>query len=338
METVLKNMTMEEMCAFMESIGEKPFRAKQIFGWIYKGAESLEEMNNLPKSLKEKLQACTDFPGLEVLKVQSSKTDGTKKYLFRLPDGETIEAVFMKYSYGNSICISSQAGCAMGCTFCASGIRGLQRNLQAWEMAAQVLKVERDTGEKINHIVVMGTGEPFHNYRNLKRFLHLIHDPAGFNLSYRNITVSTCGLVDGIRKFAEDFPQCTLAISLHAPSDELRARMMPVNNRYNIQEVLKAAGEYEKKTGRRVTYEYALVRGENDSTDHADMLAALLKGTLCHVNLIPLNAVKETGYSASRNARAFQKRLADRGISATIRRELGSDIDAACGQLRLGNQ
>lgn len=337
-KAILKNMTIEEMGEFMKSIGEKPFRGKQVFGWIYKGAESPDEMNNIPKALKEKLSEEASFDTIEILKVQSSKTDGTRKYLFELPDGETIESVFMKYRYGNSICISSQAGCAMGCTFCASGMNGLQRHLEPWEMAAQVLKVEKDTGEKINHIVVMGTGEPFHNYENLKKFLELIHSKDGFNLSYRNITVSTCGLVDGIRRFAEDFPQCTLAISLHAPSDDLRSSMMPVNDRYNIAEVLKAAKEYEDITGRRVTYEYSLVKGVNDSLDHADMLAAILKGTLCHVNLIPLNEVKETGLHASVNAKKFQARLEDRGISATIRRELGSDIDAACGQLRLGNR
>ena len=253
-----------------------------------------------------------------------------------MPDGEKIESVFMKYRYGNSICISSQAGCAMGCRFCASAIGGLRRNLESWEMAAQLLAVEKDTGERIGHIVIMGTGEPFHNYENAARFLKLVNSPEGLNISMRNITVSTCGLTDGIKKFARDFPQATLAISLHAPSDEIRSEMMPVNNRYPVKEVIAAAGEYARETGRRVTFEYALVKGVNDSMEHADVLAGLLKGILCHVNLIPLNEVKETGLAGAdrKHAESFRTRLEQRGIPATVRRELGSDIDAACGQLR----
>lgn len=336
-KAVLKNMTLKEMENFMESIGEKKFRAKQVFGWIYKGVESYDEMNNVPKALKEKLMENASFENIRLVKVQKSKSDGTRKYLFEMPDGERIESVFMKYKYGNSICVSSQAGCAMGCTFCASGINGLNRHLEPWEIAGQLLMAEKDTGEKINHIVVMGTGEPFHNYDNVAKFINLVHEPAGLNLSMRNITVSTCGLIDGIAKYAKDFPQSTLAISLHAPTDDIRSQMMPVNKRYNIGEVLEAAKAYAEETGRRVTFEYSLVRGVNDSMDHADILAARLKGLLCHVNLIPLNEVKETGYSASKNAQKFKERLESKGISATVRRELGADIDAACGQLRLNN-
>ena len=333
---VLKNMTIDEMKSFFAEIGEKPFRGQQVFEWIYKGEDSFEAMRNLPKALQKKLVQMTEFQNIRTITVQESKTDGTRKYLFEMPDGEKIESVFMKYRYGNSICISSQAGCAMGCRFCASAIGGLKRNLESWEMAAQILSAEADTGERIGHVVIMGTGEPFHNYENVARFLKLVNSPKGLNISMRNITVSTCGLADGIRRFAEEFPQVTLAISLHAPTDEIRSEMMPVNNKYPIKEIIGAAGEYIQKTGRRVTFEYALVKGINDSLEHADMLAALLKGLLCHVNLIPLNAVKETGLTGAdrKHAEAFRARLEKRGIPATVRRELGSDIDAACGQLR----
>lgn len=333
---ILKNMTIDEMKEFFAGIGEKPFRGQQVFEWIYKGAVSFDDMRNLPKGLQEKLAQTTTFEQIKTVTVQKSKTDGTRKYLFEMPDGEKIEAVFMKYKYGNSICISSQAGCAMGCRFCASAIGGLKRNLESWEMAAQLLAAEADTGERIGHIVIMGTGEPFHNYENVARFLKLVNSPKGLNISMRNITVSTCGLADGIRRFAEDFPQVTLAISLHAPTDEIRSEMMPVNNKYPIREIIQAASGYAHKTGRRVTFEYALVKGVNDSLDHADMLANILKGLLCHVNLIPLNEVKETGLAGADRAHAeiFKARLLQHGVPATVRRELGSDIDAACGQLR----
>ena len=333
---VLKNMTIDEMKIFFTEIGEKPFRGQQVFEWIYKGADSFEAMRNLPKALQAKLAQMTEFQNIRTVTVQQSKTDGTGKYLFEMPDGEKIEAVFMKYRYGNSICISSQAGCAMGCRFCASSIGGLKRNLESWEMAAQILAAEKDTGERIGHIVIMGTGEPFHNYENVAKFLRLANSPKGLNISMRNITVSTCGLADGIRRFAEDFPQATLAISLHAPTDELRSKMMPVNSRYPVREVIAAAKDYAQITGRRVTFEYALVKGVNDSMEHADMLAGLLRGILCHVNLIPLNEVKETGLAGAdrKHAEGFRARLEQRGIPATVRRELGSDIDAACGQLR----
>ena len=328
-KTVLKNMLPEEMREYITSLGEPAYRADQIFKWIYKGAD-VDDMRNVPKSLREKLH----FDKICIVDKQVSK-DGTRKYLFELDDGNRIESVFMKYSYGNSVCISSQAGCAMGCSFCASGIGGLKRNLEAWEMAAQVLEIEKETGEKVNHIVVMGTGEPFSNYENLSRFLKLMHEPSGFGLSYRNITVSTCGLVPYILKFAEDFPQVTLAISLHAANNEKRSDIMKINNTYPIVEVMAAARKYSGITGRRVTFEYALIRGVNDSDEDALELAGLLKGTLSHVNLIPLNEVNETGLKSSANAKRFKDILEREGVAATVRRELGSDIDAACGQLRL---
>ena len=328
-KTVLKNMLPDEMRKYFTSIGEPAYRADQIFKWIYKGAD-VDDMRNVPKSLREKLH----FDKICIVDKQVSK-DGTRKYLFELDDGNRIESVFMKYSYGNSVCISSQAGCAMGCSFCASGIGGLKRNLEAWEMAAQVLEIEKETGEKVNHIVVMGTGEPFSNYENLSRFLKLMHEPSGFGLSYRNITVSTCGLVPYILKFAEDFPQVTLAISLHAANNEKRSDIMKINNTNPIVEVMAAARKYSGITGRRVTFEYALIRGVNDSDEDALELAGLLKGTLSHVNLIPLNEVNETGLKSSANAKRFKDILEREGVAATVRRELGSDIDAACGQLRL---
>ncbi len=329
----MNNLYPREMRELMRSLGEAPFRGNQIFSWIYKGTD-LEGMSNIPSSLKEKLLREVSFEEIEKVHVSVS-SDGTRKYLFRLPDGNEIESVYMKYSYGASVCISSQAGCAMGCRFCASAAGGLRRNLEAWEMTAQVIAIAEDTGGRIGHVVVMGTGEPFANYGNLARALKLLHDEAGLGISMRNIAVSTCGIVPGMRRFAGDFPQCTLAVSLHAPADALRSEIMPVNLRYPTAEVLKAAEAYTAATRRRVTYEYALISGFNDSMRHADMLADLLRGQLCHVNLIPLNEVEGTGLRASRRAAVFCERLRRRGINATVRRSLGRDIEGACGQLRL---
>ncbi len=338
MKKNLTNMNLKELERFIADIGEQKFRARQIYKWISSGAESFEEMTDLSKNLRQKLEEVATVRTLELLKVQESVGDHTRKFLFALEDGNTIETVFMKYKYGNSVCISSQAGCRMGCTFCASGIGGLKRNLTAGEMLEQVLSASRQTGEKINHVVVMGTGEPFDNYLNLAQFLELIHDPEGLNISYRNITVSTCGIVPMISRFAQDFPQVNLAISLHAPEDSLRSRTMPVNRSYPIDQLIQACREYGRKTGRRITFEYALVKGVNDSLAHADRLSDLLRGMLCHVNLIPLNEVRETGLHGTdrETAERFRARLEKRGIPATIRRELGTDIAAACGQLRLG--
>ena len=330
-----------------ENLGEPKFRAKQIFGWIYgglskdgsfrTGAESFDDMNNLPKSLREKLDENAKLVQPIVLKEQISKLDGTRKFLFGLEDGNAIESVFMKYKFGNSICVSSQAGCRMGCKFCASTIGGLKRNLTPGEIAGQLLAAQRQTGERISHVVVMGTGEPFDNYDNLGAFIRIINDPNGLDIGMRNITVSTCGLVPKIGQFGEDFPQVNLAISLHAANSDMRSEIMPVNKTYPMEMLLEACREYTQKTSRRVTFEYTLVKDVNDSTEQAKMLAHRLRGMLCHVNLIPLNKVAETGYDTTGRGAVlkFQKTLQDNGIPATVRRELGDDIDAACGQLRL---
>ena len=334
----LKNLQLNEMEKLLTELGEPKFRAKQIFAWLYKGVESFEQMTNVPQNLKEKLQKAGAHLGLLFpAKVQDSKLDGTRKYLFELEDGNAIESVFMKYKYGNTICISSQAGCRMGCKFCASTIGGLSRNLEPGEMLEQLLAAERDTGEAINHIVVMGTGEPFDNYENLSAFIRIINDKNGRNLGMRNITISTCGLVPMIEKFGQDFPQVNLAISLHAPNNKIRNSMMPVNKSYPMETLIDACRKYTEATSRRVTFEYTLVKGVNDSENDALQLASVLKGMLCHVNLIPLNKVEETGLDTTdqKTAQAFRKTLENKGIPATIRRELGDDIDGACGQLRL---
>lgn len=346
--TNLLDLTYHELEQFVtETLHAPKFRAKQIFSWIYggiakdgsfrNGVQSFDEMNNLPKDLREKLSQQAELTALEVLRMQVSKLDGTRKFLFRLADGNAIESVFMKYKFGNSICVSSQAGCRMGCRFCASTIGGLKRNLTPGEIVGQILAAQRQTGERISHVVVMGTGEPFDNYDNLAAFIRIINDPNGLAIGMRNITVSTCGLVPKIARFAEDFPQVNLAISLHAANDEMRSEIMPVNRTYPMDVLLTACREYAEKTSRRITFEYTLVKGVNDSMEHAKMLASRLRGMLCHVNLIPLNKVEETGYDTTERGAVlkFQKTLNENGIPATIRRELGDDIDAACGQLRL---
>ncbi|MGI6730925.1 MAG: 23S rRNA (adenine(2503)-C(2))-methyltransferase RlmN [Anaerovoracaceae bacterium] len=339
MKADLKNMTIEEMEQFFDSIGEKKFRANQVFAWLHRGIYSFEEMTDLSKNLRHKLEETAMIEKLEAASVQESKQDGTKKYLFILSDGNAIESVFMKYKYGNTICISSQAGCRMGCGFCASTMKGLSRNLKAGEMVDQVIAVERDTSEKIGNVVVMGTGEPFDNYKNLSKFIKIINAKEGLNIGMRSITVSTCGLIPEIDEMAKEFPQVNLAISLHAPNDEIRSKMMPINKRYGMEDLLKACKKYIDKTGRRITFEYALVEGVNDSQKNALELAEKLRGLNCHVNLIPLNSVQETGLKGTEKASSnrFREILENRGIQTTIRRELGSDIDAACGQLRLKN-
>lgn len=339
MKADLKSMTIKEMELFFEGIGEKKYRGKQVFSWIHKGAADFSEMTNLSLELREKLEAEGGLENLALLQVQESKKDGTRKYLLGLSDKKSVEAVFMKYKYGNSICISSQAGCRMGCSFCASGIGGLQRNLTAGEMVDQILTVERDTGAKIGNVVVMGTGEPFDNYENLSRFIKIINEKEGLNIGMRSITVSTCGIIPKMNRFAEDFPQVNLAVSLHASDDEARSRMMPVNKSYGMDELLKAARDYVKKTGRRITFEYALVKGVNDGERNAQALAAKLRGLNCHVNLIPLNKVSESGLETAqmKSVDRFKQVLERESIPVTVRRELGSDIDAACGQLRLKN-
>ena len=321
----------------MVALGEKPFRATQMFQWIQeKSVDKIEDMRTLPKALMEKLQEVAYIKPLVVLEEQSSK-DGTKKYLLELEDGSAVEAVFMKYKYGNSICISSQVGCRMGCKFCASTMNGLARNLRAGEMIGEIIAVEKAAGEKINHIVIMGTGEPMDNYENVSHFLRLVTDSEGRNLSSRNITVSTCGVVPSIVSFADDFKQVNLAISLHATTDEVRSKMMPVNKKYNISQLLEACKYYVETTGRRITFEYTMVSGVNDGDDDAKRLISLLAGLNCHVNLIPLNKVEGTGFDTVSRKRAyeFMSLLENAGVQATVRRELGSDIDGACGQLRM---
>ena len=338
--TDIKSMNMEELKELMVQIGEKPFRAKQIYGWLHEHlVTSYDEMANIPKSLKEKLK---EYPitVLEELDVQTSKVDGTRKYLFRLSDGNMIESVLMRYKYGNSVCISSQAGCRMGCRFCASTIGGLTRNLLPSEMLDQIYRIQTSIGERISNVVVMGTGEPLDNYDNLLRFIHILTEDGGIHISQRNLTVSTCGLVPRIYELADEKLQMTLAVSLHAPNDEIRREMMPVANRFSMNEIMDACRKYIEETGRRITFEYTMVQGTNDSRENALELAARLRGMLCHVNLIPLNAVEgRMGHrSVPENIRQFQSVLESHHINVTIRREMGSDIDAACGQLRNKNR
>lgn len=335
----LSDMTLEEMRVWFLSLGEKRFRADQVYRWIYQGAGSFDEMKNLPVNLRKKLAVTARLAVPHIVQVQRA-ADGTRKYLFRLEDDNCIESVFMKYHYGNAICVSSQAGCRMGCAFCASTREGLARNLSAGEMAGQVLAAQRETGERIGHIVVMGSGEPFENYDALARFLRLLHAKEALGISMRHITVSTCGLVPGIHRFVRDFPQVNLAISLHAPTDALRSRLMPVNRKYPLTELMAACEDYMAQTGRRITFEYALMKGINDRDEDIDRLLALLAGKRAHVNLIPLNAVRESAFSGSSRTRAREicQILEDHGIPATVRRRLGSEIDAACGQLRLSRK
>ena len=349
MRRQLLGMTIEEMKLFAAELGEKPFRGGQIFTWLHRGVTDFEEMTNLSKALREKLKAgleAGDFSigGCRVADVQEDRKDGTRKFLFEMETSDFVEGVFMKYGYGNSLCVSSQVGCRMGCRFCASALGGFVRNLSAGEMLGQVLAAEnyvRDEGTdedpSINHIVVMGMGEPFDNYDNLACFLRLLHDEKGRNMSYRNMTVSTSGIVPVIERFGEDFPQVNLAISLHRLTDEGRSRIMPVNRKYPLDMLLEAAERYTDKTRRRITFEYALISGENDSDEDVNLMIKHLGGMLCHVNLIPLNKVDETGFSSSGRRRAAEiaARLDRAGIPATVRRELGGEIDGACGQLRL---
>jgi len=327
----------DELAGVVSSCGDKRFRAKQIFGWLSKGVESFDEMTNIPAKLRTALSERYYIGLPEDILVQESKQDGTRKCLFEFRDGARVESVFMKYNYGNSICISSQVGCRMGCTFCASTRNGLERSLTGGEMLAQVLKMRNITREDIGHVVIMGIGEPFDNYDNISKFIRLINSKQGYNLGMRNITVSTCGLIPFIEKFGEDFPQVNLAVSLHAPNDEIRCQTMPVARSFEYSELMVACRKYTEATKRRITFEYALIDGVNDETKHARELASHLKGWLTHVNLIPLNEVEGTGYRTSlkTNVRDFASILEEQGIAVSVRRTLGTDIDAACGQLRL---
>ncbi len=333
----LKSLTLDEWKEQLAVWGEKPFRAGQIFSWLHeKRVSSTEEMTNISKTLRERLEKEGKMTTLKEVQHLESAQDGTCKFLFELEDGQVIESVLMKYHHGNSVCISSQVGCRMGCRFCASTLGGLIRCLKASEMLEQIYEIERITGETVNNVVVMGTGEPMDNYDNLIRFVRILSAKEGKNISVRNITVSTCGIIEGILKLAEENLPLTLALSLHAPNDEVRKQLLPVANRYKLEEVLKACDIYYEKTSRRITYEYSLVQGVNDSAECARELASLLKGKNCHVNLIPVNPIKERSFLKSRNeaVQNFKNILEKNRINVTIRREMGSDIDAACGQLR----
>lgn len=336
-ETDIKSMNAAELKEYVVSQGLPAYRAAQIYEWLHKKLVSdWDGMSNVPKTLREKLAENTKFTKLKTLACLSSEKDGTKKYLFGLGDGNAIESVFMKYKHGNSVCISSQVGCRMGCRFCASTLGGLIRNLTSAEMLEQIYEITRQCGERISNIVVMGSGEPFDNFDSLLKFIEMITDEHGLNISRRNITVSTCGLVPEIRRLADINPGITLAVSLHAYNDEKRKEIMPVANKYSIDEIKKACLYYFEKTGRRVSFEYSLISGVNDSEADAKELAKTLAGMGAHVNLIPVNPVKERDFKRSniKNVLHFQQILEKYGINATIRRELGSDIDAACGQLR----
>ncbi len=333
----IKSMNLEELTEYLLSIGEKKFRASQIYEWIHKRqVRSFDEMTNLSKALRSQLEETCALTTLQMEDVQVSQIDGTRKYLFALPDGNMVESVLMRYKFGNSVCISSQVGCRMGCRFCASTLDGLERCLTPAEMLDQIYSITRETGERVSHVVVMGTGEPMDNYDNIVKFIYMLTDENGLNISQRDLTVSTCGIVPKIRELAQLKLQINLAISLHAPTDEKRKALMPIANRYSIAELMDAVKEYFAITGRRITFEYSLVRGKNDSASEAKELIALLKGFPCHVNLIPVNPVEECGMQeTSRDGVvAFQQILEKSGIHVTIRREMGRDIDGACGQLR----
>ncbi|MBM7615847.1 23S rRNA (adenine2503-C2)-methyltransferase [Alkaliphilus hydrothermalis] len=335
-KTDLLSLTKEELITFMESIGEKKFRAMQIFQWLHKRVKSFEDMSNLSKNLRQKLSDNAYISQVEIAQKLVSKIDGTTKYLFSLQDDHIIEGVVMKYKHGNTACISSQVGCAMGCTFCASTIKGLERNLRAGEMLAQIFAMEEDFGERISNIVLMGSGEPLHNYKEVINFLRVVNDEDGINIGNRHITLSTCGLVPEIRALADLKIPINLAISLHAPNDEIRRQTMPIAKKYSLDELIDSCRYYLQQTNRRITFEYALIRGVNDGEKEAMELSKLLKGLLCHVNLIPVNEVDERFYRKSHQdqIKAFENILKKNGIEVTVRREMGADINAACGQLR----
>lgn len=333
----IKSLYMNELEAMLAEMKQPKFRSKQLFDWIHnKKVRSYDEMKNLPATLRQELTNHAPLLGVSMIKKFEDAGDGTIKYLFQMVDGEIVETVLMKYKYGYSICISSQIGCKMGCAFCASTIGGLTRQLSASEMLDQVYAIEYDLDILIHSVVVMGTGEPFDNYDNLIRFIHLLSDEKGRNLSRRNITVSTCGIVENILKLSKDAPQVNLAISLHSPYQDKRKEVMPVAARYPLDVLMDACRTYVNETNRRITFEYSLISDVNDSLQYAKDLADLLSGMLCHVNLIPVNPVDERDYSAtdSRKVNAFQETLSSKGIATTVRRSLGQNIDAACGQLR----
>lgn len=333
----IKSLSYEELLETIQGMGEKAFRGKQVYEWLHKkAAMQFDDMTNLSKKLREQLSDQCYIADMKLLDRLVSKDGSTSKFLFGLGDGSVIESVLMKYHHGNSVCISSQVGCRMGCQFCASTLGGLERNLTVSEMLSQIYAIQNISGERVSNVVVMGTGEPMDNYDNFVKFVRMLTDEHGYHISQRNVTVSTCGLVERIRQLAEEQFSITLAISLHASNDTTRKKLMPVANKYSIAEILDACDEYFAKTRRRVSFEYSLVQGVNDSAEFAKELGGLLKGKNCHVNLIPVNPIKERDYKNSDSAfvQNFKMILEKLGINVTIRREMGRDIDAACGQLR----
>ncbi len=339
--TDIKSQSLEELKKTVEALGEKPFRAKQLYEWMHvKLAKSFEEMTNLSMTFRGKLKESCILTTLTALDVQTSKIDGTQKYLFALHDGNVVESVLMRYKHGNSVCISSQVGCKMGCRFCASTIGGLERNLSPSEMLGQIYQIQKMIGERVSNVVIMGTGEPLDNYENFLTFIRLLTDEHGLHISQRNITVSTCGIVPRMYDLAKEKLQITLALSLHGSTQEKRKQLMPVANKYDLREVLEACDNYFHETGRRITFEYSMVHGVNDTEEDARELTALLKHRNCHLNLIPVNPIKERDFERPdrKNALNFKNKLEKSGINVTIRREMGSDIDGACGQLRRSYQ
>ncbi len=336
MKKNIKDYTLKELEDLMISLSEPKFRAKQIFKWLYDGAETFEDMKNIPKSLIEKLESEYSADNLKIEQKFISRIDETRRYLLKLDDGNFVESVLMKYHHGYTICVSSQVGCAMGCAFCASTVKGKERSLTAGEIMGQVMTVQKDLGERVSNIVMMGMGEPLDNFQNVLRFLENVNNPLGLNIGQRHITISTCGLVDRIYELADMKLQITLSISLHATNDEKRSQIMPVNRKYNIEKLLNACKYYIRETGRRISFEYTLIKGINDTREEAEALLRLIKGMLCHVNLIPVNKVEESGFSPTDRmaVEKFRQILEKGGVSATVRREMGSDISAACGQLR----
>ena len=330
----LKSMTLEELTAFFKEMGQPAFRAKQVFRWLYRGVTSFEEMTDLSKGLREQLEARCFITAPKVARKQVSAIDGTIKYLWELADGNCIETVLMRYQHGNTVCVSSQVGCRMGCAFCASTLAGRVRDLTPAEMVDQVLFTQLDSGAHISNIVLMGIGEPLDNFDTVMQFLTLVNHPDGLNIGMRHISLSTCGLTEKIDKLAQLGLQLTLSVSLHAPDDETRSKIMPINRSVGVDKLMETCRRYFKTTGRRISYEYAMIDGVNDSDRQADLLAGLLKGLPGHVNLIPLNDVEESPLKPSRRVAQFQKRLENQGVTVTVRRRLGSDIDASCGQLR----
>lgn len=336
MENIL-DFKLEELKCWMQENGEGKFRAKQIFDWIYKKEVfDFNNMTNISKNTISKLEKSFYIGIPKIVSAYKSSIDGTQKFLFEYKDGNIIESVVMKYKHGNSICVSTQIGCRMGCKFCASTVDGVVRNLTSGEISGQILKAQKELGERISNVVLMGSGEPFDNYENVMKFIELINADEGLNIGQRHITLSTCGIVPKIKELADRKMQITLAISLHAPNDEIRKAMMPIANKYPINELLDACMYYYKTTNRRITFEYALVKGVNDKKDDAEELSKRLKGMLCHINLIPVNEIKENNYEKSniKNINSFKNILSENGIETTIRRKMGSDINAACGQLR----